>query len=327
MNPGKRPRRHLLRQAVPLSGALLLFFVPHLGIALGQDPSPLPSPEIRLEPASQADLEAPEEPQEEPKRRLPRPRLRRPVLTQEQLEEAERLRKLAAKFGTDPTAIVGRVQLSSAYNDLPNNLRAVDAIFRADVPFRGNYLLRVDVPFMKWVDPNRPGTASTTGISDIAVTAGWRAYNKPDYAVLVGMISTMPTATETRLGLGKYTVGPTIATARVLPDWDTFLIGLFTQQFSVGGDPSRKAFNLTRAALAVTTLWKDRWWTQAQTVFEMDWERKRKMGMTVELEVGRNVVGTWGIFVRPGVGIFGQGVGSTYDWNVEVGIRRTFKSF
>jgi hypothetical protein len=30
-------------------------------------------------------------------------------LTQEQLEEAERLRQLAAKYGTDPTAIVGRV--------------------------------------------------------------------------------------------------------------------------------------------------------------------------------------------------------------------------
>jgi len=144
---------------------------------------------------------------------------------------------------------------------------------------------------------------------------------------LVGMISTMPTGTESVLSLGKYTIGPTIATARVLPDWDTFLIGVFTQQFSVGGDPSRKSFNLTRATLAMTTLWKDRWWSQAQTVFEVDWERKGKIGMTLEFEVGRNVIGQWGLFARPGVGIFGQGVGATYNWNVEVGIRRTFKSF
>jgi len=79
--------------------------------------------------------------------------------------------------------------------------------------------------------------------------------------------------------------------------------------------------------LAMTTLWKDRWWSQAQTVFEVDWERKGKIGMTLEFEVGRNVIGQWGLFARPGVGIFGQGVGATYNWNVEVGIRRTFKSF
>ena len=308
MNYGKRAWCHLLRQAVRLSGISLLIFATLLETALGQDPSPLPSPEIRFEPTSQTDLEASEEPEETGlEQRLPSLRLRRRVLTPEQLEEAERLRKLAAKFGTDPTAIVGRVQLSSAYYDLPNDLQAVDSIFRASVPFRGNYLLRVDVPFIKWIDPNRPGTTSTTGISDIALTAGWRVYNKPEYAILVGMISTMPTGTETGLTLGKYTLGPTIATARVLPDWDTFLIGLFTQQFSVGGDPSRKAFNLSRATLAMTTLWKDRWWSQVQTTFEVDWERKRKIGMTLEFEIGRNLIGQWGLFARPGVGIFGQG--------------------
>jgi len=328
MNSGKRAWCHLLRQAVRLSGISLLIFATHLGTALGQDSSPDPSLHSEPEPASETeseDLEAPNA--AEPGRRPLRSRLRRPVLTPEQLEEAERLRKLAAKFGTDPTAIVGRVQLSSAYYDLPNDLRAVDTMFRANIPFRGNYLLRVDVPFIKWIDPNRPGTTSTTGISDIAVTAGWRVYNKPEYAVLVGMISTLPTGTETGLTLGKYTIGPTIATARVLPDWDTFLIGLFTQQVSVGGDPSRKDVNLTKATLAVTTLWKDRWWSQVQTVLEVDWERKGTIGMSVELEVGRNLIGQWGLFARPGVGIFGQGVGATYDWNVEVGIRRTFKSF
>lgn len=248
-------------------------------------------------------------------------------ITPEQREEAERLRKLAAKYGTDPTAIVGRVQLSSAYYDLPQGAWAFDTIARADVPFRGNFLLRVDVPFLRWSDPNLLGATKSQGISDIAVTAGWRAYNTPEYALLVGVISTMPTADETRLGLGKYTVGPTIATAKFLPRWESFLIGLFTQQLSVGGDPARKSLNLSKAAVQINTFWAERWWTVAQSVWQVDWERSAKASLILECEVGRNVVGQWGVFVRPGVGVFGRDLLGAYDWNVEGGVRYMFKSF
>lgn len=299
----------------------------HPASLLGQEtPS---DPSLGNEPA-QAEIEGPEDASKvEPEKRRLGSRLGPQQLTPEQQEEAARLRKLAAKYGTDPTAIVGRMQLSSAYYDFPREARAVDTVIRADLPLRGRYLLRVDAPFLKWSDPNRAGATSATGFSDLAVTLGWRAYNTPGYAILVGVISTMPTGTETGLSLGKYTVGPTIATARVLPDYDTFLVALFTQQLSVGGDPARKDFNLSRATLAATTLWTGKWWSwsTAQAVFEIDWERKGKTGLTLELEVGRNVIERWDAFVRPGVGVFGQGVGGVYDWNIEVGIRRMFKSF
>jgi len=158
-------------------------------------------------------------------------------VTPEQREEAERLRKLAAKYGTDPTAIVGRVQMSSQYLDLPQGARASTTIARVDLPFRRDYLLRMDAPFYRWNDSDRPGTTNAQGLSDLALTLGWRAYNTPEYAVLLGVLTTMPTASETGLGLGKYTVGPTLATARFVPRWDSFLIGVFTQQLSVVGAP------------------------------------------------------------------------------------------
>lgn len=307
---------------------VIVWFTAYPGPVIGQDAPPDQSVESGQEPAAQEGPENPEAaPAAEPKKRRFLKRIGPQQLTPEQQEEAERLRKLAAKFGTDPTAIVGRVQLSSAYYDFPDGVRATETVARVDLPFKGDYLLRVEAPFLRWSDPNLAGAPSESGFSDLLVTAGWRVYNKPEYAVLVGVVSSLPTAAETGLGLGKYTVGPTVATARVLPDWDTFLIGLFTQQFSVGGDPSRKDIDFSRFSLAMTTLWTGNWWSTAQTVLVTDWERKAKTGMTFELEVGRNVVGTWGVFARPGVGLFGQGVGGTYDWNIEAAIRRTFKSF
>ena len=320
-------RGNLTRVCVWLLGAISLVTAYPLA-ALGQETVPERSP--RSEPSAAPQAEMDESRRRARCRARETPLLKRlgpqPV-TPEQREEAERLRKLAAKYGTDPTAIVGRLQLTSTYFDLPQGARAVDSVVRLDLPFRRDFLLRMDAPFSKWSDPNRPGTTSAQGFSDLAVTAVWRAYNTPEYAVLVGVTSTMPTASETGLGLGKYTVGPVIATARFLPRWESFLIGLFSQQVSVGGDPARMSVNRSRIIGQVNSFWAERWWTIAQAVWQVDWERNSKSSMTLELEVGRSVVGRLGVFARPGVGIWGQDLPGAYDWNVEVGIRYMFPSF
>jgi hypothetical protein len=289
-----------------------------------------PSNQQDVDDATVSEPEAPGTPEPEGPVKQPRflpPRLRPKVLTPEEQEEAERLKRLGAKYGTDPTAIVGRVQLSSQYQDLVQGARAIDTTLRVDVPFRKNWLLRVDTPFLRWSDPDRPGTTSQHGLSDLAVVAGWRAYNTAEYALLLGVISTMPTATETGLGFGKYTIGPTIATARFLPRLDSLLLGLLTHQFSVGGDPSRKPVELSKLTAQVNSFWAERWWTIAQTVWQIDWQRSAKSSMAFEFEVGRSVAGRLGIYVRPGVGIWGRDLIGAYQWNIETGIRYIFPSF
>jgi hypothetical protein len=296
--------------------------------ALGQETLPERSPGSGSAASPHMEMDEPaESPEVAPEKRRFLKRLGPQPVTPEQQEEAERLRKLAAKYGTDPTAIVGRIQLSSGYFDLSQGAQAVDNTVRVDLPYRKNFLFRVDAPFLKWSDPNRPGATSAQGFSDLAVTLGWRAYNTPEYAVLVGVVTTMPTAAETGLGLGKYTVGPTIATARFIPQWDSFLVGLFTQQISVGGDPSRNDINRSKAQVQVNSFWAERWWTVGQAAWQIDWERSAKSSMTFELELGRSVVGRLGMFVRPGIGIWGHDLAGAYEWNVEAGVRYMFTSF
>jgi hypothetical protein len=310
-------------------GGCVLAFVMVCPLAgLGQEPRLEPPVRSAPEAGPQTEMDQPaEEPEVVSVKRGLFQRLGPQSLTEEQREEAERLKKLAAKYGTDPTALVGRLQLTSAYFNLPQGAQAVDTIARVDVPFRKDFLLRVDAPFLKWSDPDRPGATSRQGFSDLAVTAGWRAYNTPEYAVLLGVVSTMPTAAETGLGLGKYTVGPTIATARFLPRWDSLLLGLFTQQVSVGGDPARNSVNFSKFTAQINSFWAERWWSIFQTVWQIDWERNAKGSLTLELEVGRSVVGRWGVFVRPGIGVFGRDLLGAYDWNVEAGVRYMFPSF
>ena len=146
-------------------------------------------------------------------------------MTPEQREEAERIRKLAAKYGTDPTAIVGRMQLSSQYADLAHGAQISDTVARVDLPFKRNFLLRVDLPFHRWIDPNRPGATSAQGLGDLSVVTGWRVYNTPEYAFLIGAASTFPTADERVLGCGKYTAGPLLPRRGFSLDWTLFYSG------------------------------------------------------------------------------------------------------
>ena len=318
---------------VAVAVGLMLTAVPpvldlDLGQASAQDPTTSQEEPVRETEGSATG--APSAPATEES--SPRPFLRRgPLaprpLTPEEHEEAERLKKLAAMFGTDPTAIVGRVQFSATYYDLPQEAQATTGVARVDLPFRGNWLLRTDVPFLQWTDPNRTGVPSAQGVSDLLVLLGWRAYNTPEYAVLLGMITTFPTASETQVGLGKYTLGPLVATARFLPRIQSFLFGVFQYQTSVGGDPSRQNVSVGRALAQINTIWTVHWWTIVQGVWQVDWERNGKSSMTAEFELGRNLVGGLGMYVRPGVGVWGQSLLGAYDWNVEAGVRLMFRSF
>src|SRR5215510_16294852 len=179
--------------------ALLILSIVLLGgheVAIGQvksDDSPTDAESTPEEqttdetPEAESEPEKPGAPDKQPRRRILK-RIGPQPMTAEEREEAERLRKIAARYGTDPTAIVGRFQLSSQYLDLPQSAQATATTLRVDVPFRGDYLLRMDMPFLRTIDPNSPnspGMPSQHGLSDLTVTAGWRVYNTPKSAVLM----------------------------------------------------------------------------------------------------------------------------------------------
>jgi hypothetical protein len=275
------------------------------------------------EPALETELEE-AKPASPRRRRL----LRRlvPELTPEQKVEAERLSGLAAKSGTDPTAIIGRVQTSYRYDALPGGTRLNNLVGRVDLPFRSNWVLRVDVPNL-WLDGNRPRVGNRDGLGDTFVRAGGRFYQVPGYAFFGALDFMFPTAASSELGLGKFTIAPGAATARVLPDLHSLAFAVFQHQMSIGGDPSRKDVSLSRLALTVNTIWGSQWWSSVEAVTQVDWWRKARSSLTLEFEGGHRFTQDWGAWVRPGIGLVGRDVVAAYEWNVEFGIRRTFSSF
>ena len=245
----------------------------------------------------------------------------RPFTPGEQ-EEANRLSAIAARMGTDPTAIIGRAQTLFRYDALEGGKRTNNLVARFDVPYHNNFLFRADLPYV-WSTPNQPGASNQNGVSDLFVRIGGRVYSVPGDAIFAGMDFTFPTA-DGNLGSGKYTVGPGVATAHVLPELGSLFFTLLQHQISVGGDPSRRAISTSNFQAFFNTIWTDHWWTRVEAVTQLDWERKAKNSMTLEFEGGYRFTHDWGVWVRPGVGLWGRDIPGAYEWNIEAGIRHMF---
>jgi len=107
-------------------------------------------------------------------------------LTPEEQEEANRLSAIAARMGTDPTAIIGRAQALYRYAALERSSGTNNLVARLDVPYHGHFLLRADVPHV-WSNPNQPDAGNQNGLSDLFVRAGGHGYSVPGDVFFAGI--------------------------------------------------------------------------------------------------------------------------------------------
>ena len=115
-----------------------------------------------------------------------------------------------------------------------------------------------------------------------------------------------------------YTLGPRGGVAVPMPWLRSLFLPLVQDFNSIGGDPSRNDIHFTQGQSIVNTIWADRWWTTAQGAWQVNWEQKAKSSMTLEFEFGRNVVGSWGMYLRPG-----DEIGETLSLEPMIGMWRS----
>lgn len=245
---------------------------------------------------------------------------------EQHVERKKLLDILTAENGTNPTAIVGRFQLSNTYENQAAGAQSNDTTFRIDLPLAPNWLFRADVG-AGWVAPNEPGASDTFGLNDLLLRTAWRFYESSHFNLVVGADAIVPTATDTQLGRGKYEVGPGLGASIPIPLLSSTFIPLVQHFVSVGGDPSRRDVDFSSLQFQLNTVWSTEWWTILEIDFNMDWKRSAKAGAVLEGEVGRRFAQHWRVWARSGVGLWGQDVRGTYDWSAQFGIRYMFYVF
>ena len=214
-------------------------------------------------------------------------------------EERKSLSEAGAATGSDPTAIIGYYQLSYSHNVYTTglNLDLATAVIR--LPLTPNFLLQITLPYA-WADP--PGAGTTNGLGDMTVRLGGRLYASDYVALFLGGDLSFPTAKETQLGAGKYTIGPAAALAVPLLRLHSIFYVLVQDFDSYGGDPGRPDVGYLQIQSAVNTILSDRWWTLVQGTWATNWKNNRKSSLNLVGQIGYLVNSHWGLFVGAGGG-------------------------
>jgi hypothetical protein len=94
-------------------------------------------------------------------------------------------------------------------------------------------------------------------------------------------------------------------------------------KFSYAGDSSRTDIARTRMEVIVDRSFRERSWIVLNPVIFMDWITG-KSAMDLELETGVRLGDHASLWVRPGVGLWGQAVSGGYYSYLQAGVRYIF---
>jgi len=222
-----------------------------------------------------------------------------------------------------PTAFRTRAEVREEYQDLGGGAYRNIVSPRFEYAVSPSVALRIDTPYITY---DRGSSAErVSGQGDLVTRGVWRAIQRDGFALIVGTEVIFDTADKKQLGFGKTVVAPLLYAAIDLSKYDSVFFPNIQQYFSVAGDSNRSDVHFTTLKPNLLTRWPDKVYTFLEPQFTIDWERNAKVGLTVELEVGKILSNNIAAWLRPGVGVINRNeLPQVYDWNFEVGMRYIF---
>jgi len=222
-----------------------------------------------------------------------------------------------------PSDFRSRAEIRNEYQDLEGDGYRNLVIPRVEYAVTPAVALRLDLPYVTY-DPG-DGGERVSGQGDLLARIAWRAVQREGSALILVTEVFFDTADDPRLGQGKTVVAPLVYAAIDVPKHDSVFFPNVQHYFSVAGDENRPDVNFTVLKPNLLTRWPNKIYTFLEPQFTIDWERDAKVGLTVELEVGKILSRNIAAWARPGIGVINKyELPQVYNWNLEVGMRYIF---
>jgi hypothetical protein len=222
-----------------------------------------------------------------------------------------------------PTDFRSRIEIRNEYQNLEGDGYRNIVVPRFEYAMSSSVALRLETPYVTY-DPGA-GAERVSGQGDLLIRGAWRATQREGFALIVATDVIFDTADDERLGFGKTVVAPLMYAAIDLPKYDSVFFPNIQHFFSVADDYNRADVSFTTLKPNLLTRWPNKMYTFLEPQFTIDWEHDAKVGLTIELEVGKILSKNIAAWARPGIGAINKNeMPQVYEWNLEVGMRYIF---
>lgn len=227
----------------------------------------------------------------------------------------------AAPKSTQPADFrTSRIEIRDDIQDLQGGGTLMRIVPRVDFSASPDLSFRFEAPIV-FSDSGPPNEDNESGLGDLLFRGSYRVAYGPGYAIVAGSELILNTASDDALGTGKNVLAPLIFASIDLPQFNSVVFPFLQYYFTLGGDGSREDVQYTSIKSAFLTRWPSLTYTIVEPQVVIDHERADKVGMTLEAEIGRYFTRDTAIWIRPGVGLFGDNLPQVYDWKLELGFR------
>ncbi len=224
----------------------------------------------------------------------------------------------APQSSQPPGFRTNRVEIRNDYQHLQDGSTVYMIVPRVDFSTDPDLSFRIETPV---AFAESASNETESGLGDLLFRGSYRISRGPGYAIVAGSELILNTATKDALGMGKNVVAPLIFASIDLPSYNSVVFPFLQHYLTLGGGDSRPDVHYTSIKSALLTRWPNLVYTIVEPQIIIDHERADKVGSTLEAEVGRFVNRDTAIWVRPGVGLFGDNLPQVYDWKFEIGVR------
>lgn len=185
--------------------------------------------------------------------------------------------------------------------------------FKHDRAIQGRYGVNLELPIARF---HGPGIVEN-GIGDLNIRGRYQT-RLGRVTLIAGIEAVLPIASDDLLGAGKWQLNPTVAAVYPLAP-TTFLVGAVKSVNSVAGEADRAGLRQFQLRALVGYSAPKGWWVLLDPQYWIDRTTGDRGELLLELEYGRMVGGTTGVWIRGGSRV--GGAWNRGDWTIGGGIR------
>jgi hypothetical protein len=212
-----------------------------------------------------------------------------------QEKSADEIAKELANPNTPLASLLLKNQIRTFEGNLPkaSSQTGYTALFQPSLPFaldHGDLLLwRPAVPIIveqPVFSTKKLDFEAESGLGDIAFDLAYARTSESGILTAYGLITTLPTASSSDLGAGRWSIGPEFLIGKIT---DKYVLGAFpNHQWDVAGW-TNNSVNLTTVQVFATLLPGDGWNVGTSPITSYDWNSSQ-WNIPINLQFGKTVI-------------------------------------